>query len=235
MSEEKPNKRLSSIPTQWTVLRQANEGTADEAAAACAQLWARYGDAVRRYLRGIAGDPAVAEDLAQEFAVTLLRGGFSGADPQYGRFRNYVKTVLRNLVCRHRAKEQRRPEPLSPDDPAWGGLAEQDESSFDHAWREELVRRALAALAHAHPESHAVVRFRAEHQKMPSHEMAEPLGRQLGKPLTAAAVRQMLKRARARLWALLREEVAQSLDDATPERIDDELRELDLWSYYQAE
>jgi RNA polymerase sigma-70 factor (ECF subfamily) len=58
--------------------------------------------------------------------------------------------------------------------------------------------------------------------------MAEQLSPQLGKPLTAAGVRQMLHRARDRFAGLLLDEVAHSLDQPSVEDIEQELLELGL-------
>src|SRR3712207_7176976 len=53
---------------------------------------------------------AAAEELLQEFAVRFLRGDFRRADPQRGRFRDYVKTALIHLVIDHQRAEQARSE-----------------------------------------------------------------------------------------------------------------------------
>src|SRR5262245_61959201 len=128
MQPEQPE-RLSKISTCWTVLRQAHAGPADEAAAAREELLRRYRGAVRRYLQAVLGDAHAADDLAQEFAVSLLRGEFRGADPQYGRFRTYVKGVLFHLVGAYRRKQQRQPDALAPDNPALAGLAQSSEDA----------------------------------------------------------------------------------------------------------
>ena len=49
--------------------------------------------------------------------------------------------------------------------------------------------------------------------------------------LRACGVRQVLHRAREKFVELLRAEVAHSLESATPEEVDEELRELDLLDY----
>jgi hypothetical protein len=76
-----------------------------------------------------------------------------------------------------------------------------------------------------------VLRFRAEHTDMRSPQMAAQLSAQLGKPLTAGGVRQMLYRARDHFAAALLEEVVQSLDTPTQECLEDELLDLGLLDY----
>jgi hypothetical protein len=76
-----------------------------------------------------------------------------------------------------------------------------------------------------------VLRARAAHPDLPSGELARRLGERLGKPLTAAGVRQALKRARELFAELLLEQVAHSLERPTPEEIEAELAELNLLTY----
>jgi RNA polymerase sigma factor (sigma-70 family) len=225
--------RLSGITTVWTLLRQAHAATAD-AEPAREALVLRYGGAVRRYLLAALHDEHAADELAQEFSLALVRGEFRGADPRRGRFRGYVKSVLFHLVSRYRRRQARGPAPVAPDDPALVGLAAPDEeqdASFAESWRQDLLARAWAALAEAHPASYAVLRLRAEHPEAPSQEMADLLGRRLSKAFTAAGVRQALRRAREQYADLLLEEVAHTLDDPTPAAVEEELADLRLLEY----
>src|SRR5262245_13781393 len=96
MSREETEDRLSRISTDWGVLKDAHGG-AEAARAAQELLIIRYGPAVRRYLKRVAGDAEAAEELFQEFGVALVEGKMRSADPDRGRFRDYVKAVLRHL------------------------------------------------------------------------------------------------------------------------------------------
>jgi hypothetical protein len=100
------------------------------------------------------------------------------------------------------------------------------------SWRDELLARTWRALAEADEKNghsfYAVLRFRADHPGLRSHEIADQLGRELGKPLTAANVRKTLERARDRFADLLLDEVAHSLADPTPEQLEEELIDLHL-------
>src|SRR5262245_57411143 len=100
---------LGAISTLWTVVRNAH---GDHAAAARQELCRRYHGAVERFLRAIA--PDIAADLAQDFAVKLLQGNLAGASPDRGRFRDFVKGVVRHqIIDRYR---RRRPEVQPGDD-----------------------------------------------------------------------------------------------------------------------
>src|SRR6266851_1478362 len=197
MEKQSLNARLSQISTAWSVLRQAHDGPADAVAAAQQFLLQRYGGAVHRYLLATLRDSHAADDLTQEFGLRLIRGDFHHADPRRGHFRHYVKTVLFHLVSRYRKQQQTQP--LASDSPELANLSIQDkdaEHCFQDSWREQLLSRAWEALAEAQPLFYAVLHFRAANPGLTSAEMAEQLSRQLDRPLTPAAARQALHRAR---------------------------------------
>src|SRR5262245_21500635 len=114
MKHDDLNQHLSQIPTMWTVLRLAHDGTGAEARAAQQLLLERYGGAVHRYLVRALGDVHAADDLLQEFALSRVKGSFRGADPERKRFRFYVKKVLFHMVSRH-GKQRKRGQPLGGD------------------------------------------------------------------------------------------------------------------------
>jgi RNA polymerase sigma-70 factor (ECF subfamily) len=219
------------------MLLQAHAGPPGEAGAAFQELLQRYGGAVYRYLLGAVRDPEVADDLAQEFALRFLRGGFQGANRERGRFRNYLKTALIHLVHDHHRARQQWPRALAPDgpDPAAPEVDEADsEHQFLLSWRAELLERTWHALAAANPAYHAVLRLRIEEPELPSAQMAQRLAGPLGKSCTAAWVRKTLQRAHEKYAELLLDEVAVSLEGATPEQLREELQTLDLLRFCQS-
>jgi RNA polymerase sigma-70 factor (ECF subfamily) len=236
MPQEGFEHRLSRISTMWTVLRQAHDGPADVVAAAQHALLERYGGAVHRYLLAIVRDPHAADDLTQEFGLSLVKGAFHKADPQRGRFRDYVKTALFHLVTHYHRQQTGRVQLLAPDSLKLSNVASRDdvaERQFDESWREELLARAWEALAEAQPVFYSVLRCRAAHSEWTAAQLANELSRQLDKPFSAAAIRQSLHRARDKFAELLIEEVAESLECPTVEQITEELGELNLLTYCQ--
>ena len=91
--------RLSLISTHWSLLSRAHEGEDRDARTAQHELLDRYGGAVWRYLMGAVRDGNVADDLFQDFACKFLRGGLRGANPDRGRFRDFLKGVLAHLAA----------------------------------------------------------------------------------------------------------------------------------------
>lgn len=180
-------------------------------------------------------DPALAEDLAQEFACRFLRGDLSGADRQRGRFRDFVKGVLFHLVADHHNKKRRLPGQIPSDAPEPGeecSIAAARDEAFRLSWRDDLLARTWNTLRQQEERTgqlyYTVLRFRADHPDLRSEAMAERLSEQLGKPLNAPAVRKTLERARDRFAELLLEEIAQAIEDPRREALEEELADLGL-------
>jgi RNA polymerase sigma-70 factor (ECF subfamily) len=231
-----PADRLTSISTMWTVLRAAHEGRPSEAAHAQEILLGRYGGAVYRYLLSAVRAPDVAEDLTQEFALRLVQGRFRHVSPERGRFRSYVKTVLFHMVSEHRQRSRQLVRTPLPDGmdvaaPDEGGPQIEGDQQFLASWRDELLARAWSALQTAHPESYTVLKYKSQRADATAEELAAHVSGVHGKPASAAAARQCLRRARDRFANLLIDEVAHSLDEPNEEAVQEELRDLGLMQY----
>jgi RNA polymerase sigma-70 factor (ECF subfamily) len=228
--------RLSRIETQWTLVARANAG-GGAAREAQAELLPRYCPAVFRYLCEVAGDPATAEELCQEFAFRFVRGDFRHAKPERGRFRDYVKVALVHLAGEFRRRARGgQVRPL--DSQAAGQWAAPDpdpDEDFTAQWRNELIQRTWAALRREAgeqlPNGYEALRRKAADEGLTSARIAEAMAAECGRPVTAANVRQLLHRARDRFGELLRAEVAATLPDAAPADVDAELADLGLLVY----
>jgi DNA-directed RNA polymerase specialized sigma24 family protein len=56
---------------------------------------------VYRYLLKALRDPEAAAEQSQEFALRFVRSDFKEADPERGRFRDFLRTVLYHLVVNY--------------------------------------------------------------------------------------------------------------------------------------
>jgi RNA polymerase sigma-70 factor (ECF subfamily) len=234
MDAEELNERLSRISTLWTLVFQAHAGPVDAVTSAQRLLMQRYSGAVYRYLLGAVRDPDVAAELSQEFALRFVRGDYRRADPHKGRFRDYLKTALSHLITDYYRSRQAWPRPLdeeAPEPAASEAASESSDRDFLEQWRAELLDRTWRALDKANAYYRAVLLLRIEQPDLTSAEMAEQLGRQLGKAPTAAWVRKALQRAHARFADLLLEEVVAALENPTEAEVEQELRTLDLLKY----
>jgi RNA polymerase sigma-70 factor (ECF subfamily) len=232
------NLRLSEISTVWHLVRQAHSSQRKDATPAQMRLLLRYYTAVNRYLLGALRDAAAAEDLGQEFALRFIRGDFQGADPQRGRFRDYLRTVLSRMAVQYHKQRQAQPCSLPAGVPtAPTAEAPKAEPDFVDVWRQELLDRAWKALAQVQKKTgqpfHTVLAFRAEHPEgdCSAAQIADHLATTLGRCLTPEAVRKLLQRARQKFADFLLDEVAESLEGPPPERLELELRDLGLLAY----
>jgi hypothetical protein len=79
-----------------------------------------------------------------------------------------------------------------------------------------------------------VLRLRADRPDLSSGGMAEELTRRLGKTVLAAWVRQTLHRAREKYVDLVVTEVLHTLEGPTPDELERELIDLNLFEYCRA-
>ena len=230
MARDDTGERLSRISTVWTELARAHTpGTGVTAAQTAALL--RYYRAVYRYLCGAVRDEHVAEELAQEFALKFVRGDFRGADPNRGRFRDYLRTALSRLVTDYHRVRQAAPQPLAADVAA-PLVPDPDASDFLGEWRAELLDRTWEALGEANPAYKAALLLKVHEPDLSSADAAERLSAELGRPVTADWVRKAVQRAHEKFADLLVDETARSFgESAGPEQVKAELTDLDLLPY----
>lgn len=226
---------LSRISTMWTMVFAAH-GKDGGAAGPREQLLLRYCGAVYRYLVKIMGDQASADEVAQEFALSFLQGKFQHANPDKGRFRDYVKAGLFNLVRQHFNKRKATGQLDSQAaEPAVAPEPLQSDQQFLDGWRDELLARAWDGLATVQKESgtpfHAVLQHKVQHPDEPSAQAAQTLSAQLSKPFSAAGVRQILHRAREKFAEVLLDEIACSVETRDKERVEQEVLDLGLLPY----
>jgi RNA polymerase sigma factor (sigma-70 family) len=183
-----------------------------------------------------------AQDLTQDFFVMVLKGRFlQRADRSRGRFRSLVRKALQNFL--HDAAERRDARKrggdvqfVSWDDwmaeaPSRLSLPTKDSESwsperiFDVRWAATVVERALRRLGDECEKRGRrrvfdvlSVCLTAEREDICYAKFSKTLG------LAEAAVKSLVHRLRERYRALLREEVAQTVEK--PDEIDDELRYL---------
>jgi len=229
--------RLSQMSTHWTAVLEAHSGAPDQVSPAVSQLMCRYAGAVHRYFLTAVKNPDEAQELDQEFAVRFLRGDFRRSRPDRGRFRDYVKRAVQNMITdhyRHKKSSRSRRAPLI--DPAVADPAlERFDREFLASWRKDLLDRSWTALAELEKTSgqpyHTVLRFHVDHPELPSAKAAVKLSRVVGRSLTGGAVRQAKMRSRQKFVDFLIGEVLQSMDHPSQDELEEELGDLKLLEY----
>jgi RNA polymerase sigma factor (sigma-70 family) len=222
--------RLSRIQTQWTQMLAPVAGAEKD-------LLLHYYGAAYRYLRALAKDAALAEDLAQEFAARFLAGQYRRVDREHGRFRDFLKACLRNLMHDHWRRQHKGPQPVAALDqvePA-APLEPVGDDSFEASWRDALLARTWEALAKYEADAGkpycAILRLKTGTPALRSQELAKRLGQALGKSLSAEAARQTLHRAREMFADLLLDEVGRTLPARARDQLEEELIEVQLIDY----
>jgi RNA polymerase sigma factor (sigma-70 family) len=240
MGNEDANEHLSEIPTMWTALVQAQQPGSPEATNAAQQLLQRYRRPIYRYLLACVRQLDIADELFQEFALRFLRGDFKNADPKHGRFRNYLKTTLHHLVCDHQRKQKRDSHQALPPDESGPAAAPAADVQGDLLveWRNELMQRALEALAEWEAQKkqplYTVLRFCADNPDLRAAQSAQRLSALMGTEVSAEWVYKKLHLARQKFADLLIKETALTLAEPSMEELEQELLDLGLLEYCRA-
>jgi RNA polymerase sigma-70 factor (ECF subfamily) len=219
--------RLNEIETHLSKLFASGQSGHDE--------FLRYYGAAFRYFRALVGDGDAAKDLTNQFAQRFFDGDFDRFDPAKGRFRDFIKTAIRNMAIDHQ-RRRNRAEPIAEHEPA--APPANDESAFDDAWQEELLHQTWRALERrqqqdGHP-YYTVLKLKADQPQTRSVKLAEILSQSLDRRVTPEAARQWVHRARDLFQDLLVNEVAYSIGSMDRERIREELESLRLTSVCRA-
>lgn len=237
MNEPEPvNDRLDAVETNWSLIREAARETTLHATPARAALVVRYLPAITRYVTAIVRDESTGQDLTQDICARLMNGDFSGADKSRGRFRDYLKTAVRNIARTHWRREKLRtvqelPESLtqeSLDEEAW--VAAWRSAVLDMAWRaiQTWERKTTGAIGYT------LLKLRADHPEDSLADLTTRLNSVTHGDYAINALRTQLHRARTRFAELLLREIARTLTDPSPEQLQEELAVLGLLEYVAA-
>ena len=222
--------------TPWSLILQSQVPEDSCALAALDALARAYWRPLYASVRAMGINHAQAEDEVQRtFEALLARDSLRAVMPGQVRFRSFLTACLKNtIVSSHRREAaQKRGDGVAPgqlDDNAALSVTEQalaasPELALDRAWAREVFERAFVRL-----EADALKRGRED-----AFTILRPMLR--GEALTdgyaglasqlhvaEGTVRKMAFDLRARLGAMIRQEVAATVAD--PAEVDDELRHL---------
>ncbi len=223
--------------THWSLIVAAQDASVPEARQALAELCRLYWYPLYAFIRRNGHADDRAQDLTQEFFARLLeKDGLAAVDQSKGRFRSFLLAACRHFLAnqwdRDHAQKRGGGAVLSIDfdgaedrythEPAHD---ETPERLFERRWALALLERVLA-------------RLRGEYEAAgKGHLFACLKGRLAGEGATAShartaaelgvsegAVKVAVHRMRKRYRELLRDEIAQTVDD--PGQVEDEIRAL---------
>jgi DNA-directed RNA polymerase specialized sigma24 family protein len=226
------------VTTQWTRVLEAS-GDSPEAQTALSELCGAYYVPVVAFLHRSGRDEDIAREQAHEFfAYLLARDALAGARRERGRFRSYLLGALKHFLAREheRASRQKRgggmvavPLDEPADDSPALVLADSrtlpPDEFFDRQWALAVLDRALAALEHECADAGKANHFERLKPWLAgaaAHGDQAATARTLG--LSEGALKVAVHRLRLRFRALVKAEVAQTLDASDP--VEDELQQL---------
>jgi hypothetical protein len=197
----------------------------------------RYSPAVRRYVGALIRNEHDADDVVQDFLTRTVRRPFSPEQVRRGRFRDYLKAILRNAAITHFRRAVQQPSAVVDlttfPDP---GVDDAADREWLAEWRGCLLHRAWEALE-LHEQSapdgiaYTVLRLTADHPEEPSVALAEQASTLTGRTVSVDVFRKQLSRARRHFAQMLVNEVRQTLEHTGAEDVVEELGELGLMEY----
>ncbi len=237
----RPSPRFAT--TRWSLVLQAKDKCAPQAAGALADLCLAYWYPLYAFVRLRSRDGHDAQDRTQSFFARLVEPDFlADVVPERGRFRAFLLAAVKHFMAnewdRERAEKRggsRRQMSLDAANFDWESgesrfLNEQvhnltAERLFERQWALALLGRVLNRLRDE----------QIAHGKQAQFEVLQPFlsldrdnanyadaAGQLN--MTETATRVAAHRLRKRYRSLLRDEIAQTV--ATPQDVDDEIRHL---------
>ncbi|HMO34544.1 MAG TPA: hypothetical protein PKA06_00740 [Gemmatales bacterium] len=185
-------------------------------------------------------NPEAVQEVAHDVLVNILKRGLGEIRNNKGRFRDYLRTSLRHAVFKYWRKQ---PRPSTTQSELEIVISEQAAPAEDidrawlKEWRECLLERTWRTFKHRQDTGkirtgfYTVLRLAVDNPGLSSTALAARAEAELKKPIRPDAFRQMLSRARRKFAELLRDEVASTLDDPSPEALVDEFVDLGILDY----
>jgi RNA polymerase sigma-70 factor (ECF subfamily) len=221
--------------THWSVVLAASEENSERGTVALEQLCRAYWRPVFAYARRCGWNQQSAEDLTQEFFHRLLdRRYLTQADPQKGRFRNFLLVTFNHFLANEwdRAKAVKRGGRvsfISIDQEGTGvelwepSTRDTPDQAFARTWALVFLERVIGRLRAGLKGASQREQFDVLKHYLISDESAETyaqLASRLGS--TEGAIKMAVQRLRRRFADALREEISDTV--TRPDEIEDEIR-----------
>jgi hypothetical protein len=221
MAPSQQPSNLKQLSTHWSSVHEP------------ARFVARYSSAIRKYLITLMGNEPDADEVLQSFLLGVVRHGFPRAAPGRGRFRDYLFVSVRHAAVRYLQRQQADRHRRAAVDVGDVPVPDPMDARWLAEWHQCVLTRALASLHHHQRRSagsiaHTVLAVRIEYPDAEMEFLAQETSRRCGRPIRTDAYRQQLRRTRFHFARFLIEEVARTLDQPTPERVEEELIEVGL-------
>ena len=225
--------------TRWTVVvRAGSPETGHLRRQAIEDICRAYWFPLYAFARGRGSSPEDAEDLTQSFFAAILQSEFfSKAESERGKLRTYLLTAFtRHLTNAHRDRTRIKRgggqtvlsiEMEGAEERMLPQSGRSIEALYDKHWALAMVDAAMSALGHSYTNRGKAAHFEALRPLLEGDEddgtyqcAASVL------KLSITAARMEVYRMRQRYRTELRRAIADTLNDPTPEDVEEELREL---------
>ena len=216
---------LEEISTRWSLITNP------------LQFVLRYAPAVRSYLGALVRNPHDAEDVAQTFLLRMIGRPFTPERVAKGRFRDYLKAVLRNAAIDFFRQSGQSPTDVGNlDQFAATGTEQAADRAWLAEWRSCLLQRAWEGLEEYERDAPAslvytALRLAVDYPDEDSPALAARASALTGRPLRPEALRKQLSRARRRFAQLLVNEIRKTLEQPGAAEVVEELAQLGLMEY----
>jgi RNA polymerase sigma-70 factor (ECF subfamily) len=219
---------LDQISTRWPLISEPRK------------FVLRYATAIRRYLGAILRDDFAVDEVTQELMVRLLEKPIVPTQITRGRFRDYLKVMVRNTALTWLRREKNRAPASSDlldttpdrhDDPQTKA-----EKHWNEEWKRCLLERVFDDLdlhERENPQSrcHRVMKLTIElGDEYDSTELASKLSKEVGETIKPEAFRKQVSRAKRLFVRYLLREVARTLEQVSIAALEEELADLELLS-----
>ena len=216
-----------------------------------------YSLPIRRFFLCLCRNADEADEQCQEFALKFMSGSFHSFDPSKGRFRDFLKSALRNQVKRNGKLAARRPGAI-PDE---HDVADPDQvSPFDraicefNAFEGEQIKHLVDKDMHANEVDgknryHSLLQFVLHYQRDRLQAFAESGGRskipvqaivdfyreQHGEVVTPDTAKQRMHRAKSAYASKMISEIAVRQRNPTYATIRQDAEEMNVLVYVSKE
>jgi RNA polymerase sigma-70 factor (ECF subfamily) len=222
--------------TRWSLVLAAGNASAEGAHEALAELCRLYWYPVYAFVRRRGHAPEDSLDLTQEFFTRLIeQDSVKTADPARGKFRSWLLGALKHFLANEwdrttaQKRDHRRVVSLDGEEAENRYLREPDSSTdperlFHRRWALSLLERVMTRLRDECRNEEKAELFEKVKGLLIGPEAEEPayqpIARELG--IRPETLRVTVFRLRKRYGALLRQEIAETVDrsDAVEEEIE---------------
>lgn len=212
---------LDEIDTDWSLIHEP------------AHVVLRYSQAIQRYLRVIIANQHDAEEVGQDFFLWVSQHGLPRASKDRGRFRDYLKKVVRNAALnflRRNQADRLRNLHLSQNSMAVAAGRDLDREWLIQ-WRQCLFDRAWERLKNHERQTpdnwaYTVLELRLRYPNDDSTMLAARATHLTKHPFRAETFRKQVSRARRLFARFLVKEVARTLTAPEPSHVEEELAAL---------